>query len=121
MAAAIELPRAGSDAEAPDIWQDDYRAIFQRFGSLPFNYSTECFDPIAVPAEEPVTADLADDLADIWRDVKAGLILYDQGERSAAGWQWVIQFSAHWGHHATAALYAIQSWFSQNGDDRLWD
>jgi hypothetical protein len=111
---AIDLPSpdAGDDADAPEIPPDEYQRVYQRFGGLPFNYYSECFNPLTVPAEEPVTADLADDLADIWRDVKAGLLLYRGGNRNAAAWIWRFHFDVHWGHHATAAIYALQSWFS---------
>lgn len=115
---AIELPPVfEADAEIPEITTDEYQRVFRRFGSLPFNYYSECFNPLVVPAEEPVTADLADDLADIWLDVKAGLVLYRSGNRARAAWHWRFHFEAHWGHHASAALYALQAWFSANADE----
>ena len=110
--AAIDLPAVEADGNAPEISDDDYQRVFRRFGSLPFNYYSKCFDPLIVPAAEPVTADLADDLADIWRDVKRGLLLYREGHTDAAVWQWRFHFDIHWAHHATAALYALQSWLS---------
>src|SRR5690349_3135565 len=82
--AVIELPRDSAGGDAAKISGDEWQRVFQRFGTLPFNYYSECFDPLVVPAEEPVTADLADDLADIWRDVKGGLLLYDAGDRGGA-------------------------------------
>src|SRR5438105_3678749 len=118
IAAAIALPPdATPSLTAPTIPHDEYQVIYRRFGALPFNYYGECFNPLPVPAEEPVVADLADDLADIWRDVKGGLLLYDAGESESAVWHWSNHYSSHWGHHATAALYALQSWFSSTGDD----
>lgn len=121
IAAVIELPRDSNGGDAPEIPTDEWRGILKRFGALPFNYYSECYNPLVVPAEDTVTADLADDLADIWRDVKTGLVLYDAGDRGGAEWQWVFNYSAHWGHHATAALYALQTWISQEGDDRYWE
>jgi len=115
--AGLALPDATSTVEAPPISYEEFYRIFQRFGALPFNYYSECFNPLVVPGEEPVTADLADDLADIWRDVKGGLLLYDSGEPESAVWHWSFHYSIHWGHHATAALYALQSWFSSVGND----
>lgn len=115
---AIDLPRVDDfDGEAPEIPQDEYQRIYRRFGALPFNYYSECFDPLVVPAEKPVTADLADDLADIWRDVKTGLLLFRAGNRAAAAWQWRFLFDVHWGRHATSALYALQAWFSARSED----
>jgi hypothetical protein len=115
---AIDLPQIFEDVvEAPEISIDEYQHVYRRFGALPFNYYSECFDPLIVPAEEPVTADLADDLADIWRDLKAGLILYQTSNRVAAAWQWRFHFEIHWGHHVSAAIYALQSWFSANSEE----
>lgn len=113
----IDLPEVSADADAPEISQEQYQLVFKRFGALPFNYYSECFNPLVVPAEQPVTADLADDLADIWRDLKRGLALYESGDVEAAAWEWRFRFSAHWGHHACGALYALQTWFSHNNDD----
>jgi hypothetical protein len=114
---ALDLPQLFADVKPPEIAADDYSRMFRRFGALPFNYYAECFDPLVVPAEEPVTADLADDLADIWRDVKSGLLLFARSELEAAAWQWRFHFVVHWGHHASAALYALQSWCSANDDE----
>jgi hypothetical protein len=108
---AVDLPELEDcDVTAPEIPNDEYQTMFRRFGSLPFNFYSECFNPLVVPAEEPVIADFADDLADIWRDVKPGLLLFRAGDRAAGHWR--FHFDVHWGHHATAAMYALQAWFS---------
>src|SRR3954453_23869318 len=117
IAAAIALPEGAPDLEAATISHEEYKIVYHRFGALPFNYYSECFNPLRVPPEEPGVADLADDLADIWRDVKPGLLLYDAGSPDSAVWHWSNHYAWHWGHHATAALYALQSWFSSAGDD----
>jgi hypothetical protein len=121
IAAAIELPGGTPDTEAPGLPDEEYQRIYKRFGALPFNYYSECFNPLVVPPEEPVVADLADDLADIWRDVKGGLLLYESGSPEAAAWHWSNHYTFHWGHHATAALYALQAWFSAVGYDGAAD
>ncbi len=115
IATAIELQAGTCDTEALVLPGEEYKRIFKRFGALPFNYYSECFNPLAVPPEEPVVADLADDLADIWKDVKRGLLLYDSGAPERAAWHSSNHYSFHWGHHATAALYALQTWF-ESGD-----
>lgn len=114
---AITLPNVSSEALVAKIGDAEYKRVYERFGVLPFNYYSECFNPLVVPAEEAVVADLADDLADIWRDLKPGLSLWKEGSRNAAAWHWRFHFEAHWGHHATGALYALQSWFAQHVDD----
>jgi hypothetical protein len=111
---AIELPNGEPGRDAPEISDEEYQKIYNRFESLPFKFYSECFNPLTIPAEEPVTADLADDLADVWRDLKRGLLLYQAGHWDAAVWEWHLHFDSHWGHHATGALYALQTWLSAN-------
>jgi hypothetical protein len=115
--ALIELPDGTCGEEPPNLPDEEYQRIYRRLGALPFNYFSECFNPLAIPPEEPVIAGLADDLADIWRDVKGGFLLYESGSPESAAWHWSNHYSFHWGHHATAALYALQSWFASAGDD----
>lgn len=114
----LDLPQRDAEVDAPEISNDDYHRIRVRFGALPFNFYSEVFDPLVVPAEdEPVVGDLSDDLADIWRDLKRGLLLWERNERDAAAWEWRFHFDVHWGHHITGALYALQSWLSANPPD----
>lgn len=110
---AIDLTCPFSEVESRSLSNDAYERVYARFGTLPFNYYSECFNPLPVPAEEPGVADLADDLADIWRDVKVGLILWHELRVASAAWYWRFTFETHWGHHASAALYALQSWFAE--------
>jgi len=114
--AAIDLPERSSDADAESIPDTEYRRIYRRFASLPFNLYSKVFNPWQVPSEDAVIADLADDLADIWRDLTPGLSLYAAGNLDSAIWEWRFGFVTHWGHHATAALYALQRWISQNDE-----
>ncbi len=114
---AVHLPDGPPGSDAPEITLEQRQMVLRRFGALPFQYYAECFNPLAIPPEEPVIADLADNFADIWCDLKRGLVLYERGAIDAAAWEWRLHFSIHWGHHATGALYALQKWFSQNDDD----
>ena len=54
---------------------------------------------------------LADDLADIWRDLKEGLLVFDVGDESSrryAVWSWRFHALIHWGlTHVTSALKPI--------------
>jgi hypothetical protein len=114
------IPEDAPDRDSPETDREQYKTIYRRFGSLPFNYYSEIFDPLVVPAEESVTADIADYLADIWSDLRGGLHWFNLGDIQAATWEWCFSYSSHWGHHATGALYALQTWFSREGDDRRW-
>jgi hypothetical protein len=100
----------GQDVEEEDISDEEWNRVFKRFGALPFNYYSTFFSPAKLLEEDPVVGDLADDLADIYRDIKAGLWLYDHGHTTQAVWAWRYTFQIHWGRHATNALYALHAW-----------
>ena len=55
------------------------------------------FDPFTNPESSLVFNSLADDLSDVYSDLKRGLYLFDQGLVHAACWEWRSSFTAHWG------------------------
>lgn len=110
-ALGLRDPTPDWDVEGPT--DSEWELMHKRFGALPFQYYS-CVDPHAVPGEEPVVGDLADDLADIWRDLKLGLTAYRAGDRTAAEGIWLFNFVIHWGRHATDALLALHSWKSRD-------
>ena len=65
------------------------------------------FDPFH--NEKPVGCSLADDVLDIYRDVKEGLILYQRNEKRRAIWDWKLNFEIHWGNHAVNAIRALHT------------
>ena len=77
-------------------------------GAAYFNVS----DPYDEANHEPVRMSLADDLADIYRDVKNGL-LAEQAVAAARPndvlWTWRFDFESHWATHAADALRALQA------------
>ena len=83
--------------------------MFRRGAALPFNYYSKA-DPLEVPTDVVTIGDLADDLADIWRDLMAGLKLYEAGQIEDAATEWKARFDCHWGQHAADALAALQTW-----------
>lgn len=61
---------------------------------------------------DPVVGSLADDLADIWRDLRPGLDAMDAVQSAAADpetilWHWRWTFAYHWGRHAAAAIRVL--------------
>jgi hypothetical protein len=58
---------------------------------------------------EVVTGDVADDLADTYSDVKAGLLLLERGDAEGALWHWIWTFKLHWGTHVVNALHALHT------------
>lgn len=70
----------------------------------------EIYDPLA--DKEPVEGSLRDDLLDIYRDLKEGLLLFDspdEADRQTAVWTWKLNFMLHWGEHATGALRVLHA------------
>jgi hypothetical protein len=109
--AAIDLPTG--DADGPDAppsmtneeWQALSRRISEKLGDA--DYYRLIFDPYQ--ADPPVTASLADDVADIYRDLRGGFALLEAGgTRDGAVWEWRFGFDSHWGRHAAHALYAVR-------------
>jgi hypothetical protein len=115
-ACALELPQSGvaSDADVPDAATRN--AIYRRFAALPINYYSEV-DPLIVPSSDNLTGDVADDLADIWSDLKVGLMLHQAGNEKEAGHEWRWRFDVHWGQHAVSALHALHSWLAVHEHD----
>ncbi|WP_199621367.1 DUF5063 domain-containing protein [Paenibacillus alkalitolerans] len=61
-------------------------------------------------SEEAGYADLADDLTDIYKDIKEAMIIYEMGndeDRLHAIWTLKFTFKAHWGYHLLDALKAL--------------
>ena len=100
------LPPAMTDEE----WQQLYRALGTTLGN--YNSYWEVFDPIEVTRRDPIRTSLADDLADIYRDLKGGLIAATAANGSIPTdviWHWRYRFTSHWGQHAMSAMRAIHS------------
>ena len=84
----------------------------------------EVYDPYS--DEDAVTATLSDDLSDIYVNLKQGLVRYYEGQSSAmarAIWDLKLNFTIHWGEHATGALRAIHSLLHTHydEDDEVFD
>jgi hypothetical protein len=116
---ALQLPPAVPDEKFDEqpMTSDEWQALFLSLGKKlgPQNYYWEFFNPYV--KNEPVAGSLADDLADIYGDLRPGLELYKQGSlgaRRTAIWNWRFLLS-HWGHHATDALRALQEIHRQWG------
>lgn len=120
----IGLPPEWSDelAGRGDIERVDdteWRAAYEASGRLPLDYYAEVYDPTEITGEAPVTGSLADDLADIYRDVVTGLRAYQRGDHASAVWEWSFNLHAHWGAHATGAMRALHWWLRNNAPKGL--
>ena len=93
-------------------WERLYNALKEKLGD--WNLYRQVFDP--TQDNEAIFGSLADDLADIYGDLRKGLELNDAcpSQREDAIWEWRVLFYSHWGKHAIDALQAIHSHL-QNG------
>jgi hypothetical protein len=110
-AAAVRLPRSvrlGNGAADFVLPLAAWKKAYRRFGRLPIGYYSEVFDPLKVPGETPDVGDVADDLADVYRDLSQGVRLESAGRPVDALWQWHMNFRIHWGRHAVSALRVLQ-------------
>ena len=67
----------------------------------------EVFDPYDHEHTDPVAGSLADDVLDVYRDIRPGLTLWDASQKQNAIWEWRFNFDTHWGDHAVDALRAL--------------
>jgi hypothetical protein len=88
-AAALNLtPGDPPDEDAPRISQQEWRAVYDRVAAVlgDANHYWLIFDPFA--QEAPVVGELADDVADTYRDLKEGVALIDATPAANASWDW---------------------------------
>jgi len=89
-------------------WRSIYHRLSAQLGPDAWYWMT--FEPMKTQREkaEPVGGNLADDLADVYRDVVPGLRAWNLGDDSLLDeivFQWVKGgFEVHWGSHAVDAL-----------------
>jgi len=111
---ALELDEPAKydpDIDPDRVSDDEWRKVYARGAALPFQYYSSQFDPSEVPPEEHEIGDLADDVADIFRDLSAGLALVDAGHLAEAQWELRFSFITHWGRHASGAIRALHCWY----------
>jgi Domain of unknown function (DUF5063) len=86
-------------------WNELYSLLKEKLGD--WNLYSHVFDP--TKDREAIYGSLADDLADIYRDLKEGLVIHnsDLAPPNDILWGWRILFYSHWGDHAMNALRTI--------------
>ena len=117
IALRMEQPDDAPDVRLRSPSQEDWQLVHRRLKTLPFGFYNSLFDPhkdVGLASGLGV-GDLLDDLADIWRDLRHGLDLWDAGHELAAQWEWAWSFQNHWGRHAAAAQYALHCWMADYG------
>jgi len=86
-------------------WEHLYNLLKEKLGD--WNLYWQVFDP--TKDKEAIYGSLADDIADIYGDLKKGHDLKEkhQAMPENAIWMWRFSFHSHWGKHAIEALGVI--------------
>jgi hypothetical protein len=98
--------------ELPErIRHEEWQAVQKRTAKrTEYDLYWEVFEPFAENKPDALHGSISDDLADIWRDVKAGLLTFDSGQPNCiedAVWHWRFSFGSHWGYHVADAIRAL--------------
>jgi len=102
----------GGDHETVAVPQSHWEAVRSRFSILPIDEYWEVYDPFS--DEDPVIVSIRDSLADIDRDLRQGLDLFDAGKVGEAAWHWRVLHGVHWGRQLLGAQRAIHAWLSRH-------
>lgn len=113
---ALRLPVADGDGlggpVGKEMTHEEWLALFQSLGKYLGEREGRwmVFDPSDHEDHEPVFASLADDLADIYRDLQCGLMYWAEQRRDEAVFQWRMHYWHHWGAHLVDAIRCIHYW-----------
>jgi hypothetical protein len=104
-AGAVVAPESLAPRVPHDVW---LRRFDQLLEALAGWFPRWPVDDVDGPSTRPLWA-VADDLADVWRDLTEGVRGLDDGTAAAEDviWEWRDGFETHWGQHALGALMAI--------------
>ncbi|MET9212249.1 MULTISPECIES: DUF5063 domain-containing protein [unclassified Nocardia] len=112
VAAGCALPQVEPTSTAvPDfISRDRWFERFERLSEV-LGRTDHYWSNLDLTTEAPVSAgSLADDLTDIWRDLRHGLDALDTGSNwRDVVFEWRLSFIAHWGRHAVDALRPLHA------------
>jgi hypothetical protein len=105
------------DEPGPRITHEEWKKLYESLKLKLNNWNAykKVFDPTSDDTEA-IFGSLADDIADIYRDVQEGILLRDTRQVS---WEtvvfiWRLRFYSHWGKHAIDALEVIHCRLSES-------
>jgi hypothetical protein len=98
-------PKGKNVRQRAEEWDWLYNSLKEKFGE--WDIYRQVFDPTR--DTEAIHGSLADDITDIYRDLKEGVVLKETGRSAPEDfiWIWRLGFYSHWGKHAIDALLAI--------------
>jgi hypothetical protein len=108
-ASALSLPPRECENEngPPDLPAAELAQAESNLAPFMGWYYRECFDPHPYLNDEPVMGDVGDDLLDVYKDIKRGLVLFEAGDINDSLWYWSFLHKIHWGRHAVGGLFAL--------------
>lgn len=118
--AALRLPNVAPETDEllnERLTREQWGATFDRLLAALGEYDAyRTAVPFPEEKAEELKAHLADDLADIYRDLKNGLLWLASGEDvREVVWEWRFGFWTHWGRHLTEALRVIHARLAETG------
>jgi Domain of unknown function (DUF5063) len=98
-----------------DKWEQLYRSLKTKLAD--WDHYHFVFDPLT--DSEAIVGSLADDLADIYRDLKEGITLSSVRDYPARDivFDWRCLFESHWGKHAINALTVLHALSAQRAEE----
>jgi hypothetical protein len=86
-------------------WRQLYDLLKEKLGDWDLYW--QVFNPTT--DKEADCGTLADDIADIYRDLKEGLVLNEKrlARPEDVIWEWRLLYYSHWGKHAIDAMLTI--------------
>ena len=109
---SVDIENINEDEEEKVVSSEEWNHLFLSLQNKleDWVYYYDVFNPNNLEETEPVCSDLADDLADIYRDIKSGLhywLKFTPDNQIFAVWHWRFSFWSHSGQHITGAIRSI--------------
>jgi hypothetical protein len=102
------VPGFPPERTLPGLPREVSWADTKRFADLPFQGYPAVFWPYEMHPEGPWTDNIHEDFAHILAELQYGLKLLEREGSLQALRYWRDSYFFHWGHHASAAVWAIE-------------